>query len=142
MNINIKKLDPNAVIPFYAKEGDAAMDITAISETFVDENGYGFIEYGTGLAFGLPKGYYMDIRPRSSISNTGLILANSPGTLDSGYRGELKLRFKWVKNSVKYNVGDRVAQIIILPYPNIELTEVDELSVTERGAGGFGSSGN
>ena len=127
MEINIKKLNPNAVIPFYAKEGDAAMDVTAISETIVDQGGFGYIEYGTGLAFGLPKGYYMDIRPRSSISNTGLILANSPGTLDSGYVGELKLRFKWIKDSVKYNIGDRVAQIIILPYPNIELKEVEEL---------------
>jgi dUTP pyrophosphatase len=140
MEIKIKKLTENAKIPAYAKQGDAAMDVYATSETIVDTPGYGYIEYGTGLTFEIPEGYYMDIRPRSSVSNTGLILSNSAGILDSGYRGELKLRFKWVKESAKYNVGDRIGQIMIKPYPVIEWVEVQELNNTERGEGGFGST--
>jgi dUTP pyrophosphatase len=140
MEIKIKKLTENAKIPAYAKQGDAAMDVYATSETIVDTPGYGYIEYGTGLAFEIPEGYYMDIRPRSSVSNTGLILSNSAGILDSGYRGELKFRFKWVKESAKYNVGDRIGQIMIKPYPVIEWVEVQELNNTERGEGGFGST--
>lgn len=141
MIVKFKKLVGHAVTPKYAKPGDAAMDVVAISENIVDNGEYGYVEYGTGLAFAVPEGYYMDIRPRSSISNTGMMLANAPGTLDSQYRGELKLRFKWIKDTKKYEVGDRVAQIVILPYPQIEFQEVEELGSTERGEGGFGSSG-
>jgi len=140
MEIKIKKLNENAIIPSYAKPGDAGMDITAISEKVVEEKDYGYIEYGTGLAFELPEGYYMDIRPRSSISNTGMILANSPGTLDSEYRGELKIRFKWRAGMKKYEVGERVAQIMIKPYPIITFVESD-LAESVRGAEGFGSTG-
>jgi dUTP pyrophosphatase len=140
MQIKIKRLKKDVALPTYAKLGDAAMDVVATSENVVEANDHGYIEYGTGLAFELPEGYYMDIRPRSSISNTGMILANGPGTLDSGYKGELKLRFKWIKGTKKYNVGDRVAQIMIKPYPFIEWLEVDELSKTERNEGAFGST--
>lgn len=140
MEIKIKKLTENAKIPAYAKQGDAAMDVYATSETIVDTPGYGYIEYGTGLAFEIPEGYYMDIRPRSSVSKTGLILSNSAGILDSGYRGELKLRFKWIPGTGKYNVGERIGQIMIKPYPVIEWVEVQELNNTERGEGGFGST--
>jgi dUTP pyrophosphatase len=140
MEIKIKKLTENAKIPAYAKQGDAAMDVYATSETIVDTPGYGYIEYGTGLAFEIPEGYYMDIRPRSSVSKTGLILSNSAGILDSGYRGELKLRFKWIPGTGKYNVGERIGQIMIKPYPVINWVEVQELNNTERGEGGFGST--
>ena len=144
MNINIKKLDENAVIPQYAKPGDAGMDVVATSINITDD----YIEYGTGLAFEVPEGYCMLIFPRSSNSKKDLLLANSVGVLDSGYRGELKLRFKRAYRSdiyglsVKsiYDVGDRIGQIMILPYPKIEFNEVEELSDTERGSGGFGST--
>jgi dUTP pyrophosphatase len=142
MDIKIKKLSKESIIPSYTQPGDAGMDITAISEKVVEEKEFGYIEYGTGLAFEVPEGYYMDIRPRSSISNTGMFLCNSPGTLDSNYRGELKVRFKWIKDTKKYNIGDRIAQILILPYPKINFIEVEELSETERGESGFGSTGN
>ena len=142
MIVKIKKLNDSAVIPQYSTEGSTAMDVTAISERIEVTPDYGYIEYGTGLAFEIPKEYYMDIRPRSSISNTGMILANSPGTLDSDYKGELRLRFKWIKGTKKYNIGDRIGQIMILPYPTIEFEEVEELSTTERGDGGFGSTGS
>lgn len=140
LEVKIKKLDPNAVIPSYAKLGDACMDLTAISEVIVEEGGYGYVEYGTGLAFEVPENYVMLIYPRSSVSNQGLILTNSVGVVDSGYRGEVKFRFKWIKGTNKYNVGDRVGQFMIIPRPIMELKEAEELSETERGDGGFGSS--
>jgi dUTP pyrophosphatase len=139
--IKVKKLDPNAVIPNYAKPGDAGLDLTATSMQIIDNPQYGYIEYGTGLAFEIPQGYVGLIYPRSSISNTGLLLSNSVGVVDSGYRGEVKFRFKYVKNTAHYGVGDRVGQLIIVPYPQIQLIESQELSDTQRGEGGFGSSG-
>lgn len=140
IKVKIKRLDSKAVIPSYAKPGDACMDLTAISETIIEDSGYAFIEYGTGLAFEVPENYVMLIYPRSSISNQGLILSNSVGVVDSGYRGEVKLRFKYIKDTNKYNVGDRVGQFMVIPRQLMELEEVEELSETERGSGGFGSS--
>jgi dUTP pyrophosphatase len=142
IKVKIKKLTENVTLPAYAHKGDAAMDVIATSRKVVEESDHGYIEYGTDLSFQLPEGYYMDIRPRSSVSNTGLILANSCGVLDSNYTGELKLRFKWVKGSRMYEIGERIGQIMIKPYPVIEWEEVQELDNTERGEGGFGSSGN
>jgi len=136
MIIKIKRLHSFAKIPCYAKVGDAGMDVTAVSKNETDK----FIEYGTGLSFEVPEGYVLLAFPRSSVSNTDLIMANSVGVLDSGYRGELKLRFR--KNGEHdYGISERVGQIIILPYPIIEFEEVDELCDSERGDGGFGSSG-
>ena len=140
LKVKIKKLDPKAIIPSYAKPGDACMDLTAISEVIVEEGGYGYVEYGTGLSFEVPENYVMLIYPRSSVSNQGLILTNSVGVVDSGYRGEVKFRFKWIKGTNKYNVGDRVGQFMIIPRPIMDLEEVEELSETERGSGGFGST--
>ena len=142
MQVKIKKLTPEAKIPTYAKPGDAGMDITATSMVMKED----YIEYGTGLSFEIPEGYVMLIFPRSSISNKDLSLTNCVGVLDSGYRGELRFRFKPVYKYAKlqydyYNVGDRIGQIIIIPYPTIEFKEVDNLSDSVRGTGGFGSSG-
>ena len=138
MNIKIKKLNSNAVIPFRAHFGDAGMDITATSVIETED----YVEYGTGLAFEMNPGYMMLIFPRSSNSKKDLLLCNSVGILDSSYRGELKLRFKRTKQSDKtYSVGDKVGQIVILPYPEINFIEVNELSETDRGEGGFGSTG-
>lgn len=140
MEVGVKKLDKNAVIPQYAKEGDAGLDLTAVSRKFVDEGKYGYIEYDTGLAFEIPEGYVGLLFPRSSVSETGLILANCVGVVDSKYRGSVKCRFKYIPNSNLYNVGERIAQIIILPYPYIKLVEKEQLSETDRGDGGFGST--
>ena len=146
MEVKIKKLDPNAVIPTYAKDGDAGMDLVAtkiISNTTFD------ITYGTGIAMEIPKGYVGLIFPRSSIRKTDLSLTNSVGVIDSGYRGEIQATFKKVfgENDIRisqtdYKVGDRIAQIIIVPYPKIKFVEVDDLTTTERGEGGFGSTGS
>lgn len=141
MVIKIKKLVEQAVIPSYSKEGDAGLDLTAVSVNTTDNGDYGFIEYDTGLAVEIPEGYVGLVYPRSSISKTGLILANSVGVIDSNYRGSVKCRFKAIPNSTIYNVGDRIAQLIIQPIPNIEFEVVDELSDTTRGDDGFGSSG-
>lgn len=142
VQVKIKKTNENAVMPKYAIEGDAGLDLTAVSEYTEDGKDYGFIEYGIGLAFEIPKGFFGCIRPRSSISKTGLILANAPCTLDSGFRGEFKVRFKWIKGTKKYEIGDRIAQLIVLPYPEVEFIEVEELEQSVRGEGQFGSSGN
>jgi dUTP pyrophosphatase len=91
----------------------------------------------------IPKGHVGLVFPRSSVRNQDLILSNCVGVIDSGYRGELQATFKKTQglDSIKYNVGDRGAQIIILPYPQVFMTEVPELSESDRGQGGFGSTG-
>jgi len=139
MKVKIKKLHPNAVKPKYAKENDAGMDLVA-TEIIIETPSQ--ITYGMGLAIEIPDGMVGLIFPRSSIRNTGLTLSNSVGVIDAGYRGELQATFN--KNGVKdefYKVGDRVCQIIIVPHPIIQIVEVNELSESSRGIGGFGSTG-
>jgi dUTP pyrophosphatase len=141
MQVKIKKLSPEAVIPQYAKDGDAGMDLVATSIKFDGTQ----ITYGTGLSMEIPKGFVGLVFPRSSIRKTDLSLSNSVGVIDSGYRGEIQATFNQKalsKNgSLLYGVGDRIMQIIIIPYPPIEFEEVNELNNTERGEGGFGSTG-
>ena len=138
--VKVKKLVPEAVIPSYSKVGDAGMDLTITKEI---ENTSFSVSYGFGIAIEIPKGYVGLVFPRSSVRNQDLILSNCVGVIDSGYRGELQATFKKTQglDSIKYKVGERGAQIIILPYPTIYMTEVPELSDTERGEGGFGSTG-
>jgi dUTP pyrophosphatase len=140
VRVGVKKLDPNAVIPSYSKVGDAGMDLTI---TNIKENTTFSITYGFGIAMEIPFGYVGLVFPRSSVRNQELILSNCVGVIDSGYRGELQATFKKTQglDSISYNVGDRGAQIIILPYPQIEMFEKNELTETERGDGGFGSTG-
>lgn len=140
MEVKIKKLYKDAIIPRYAKDGDAGMDLTAVSKRY-DEHGN--LCYGTGLAFEIPQGYVGLIFPRSSIFKKRLVLSNSVGVIDSGYRGEVSFKFKpsGTTASEVYKVGERVGQIIIIPYPKIEFVEASELSETERGENGYGSTG-
>lgn len=140
INVKVKKLDPNAVVPSYSKVGDAGMDLTI---TNIKENTSFSITYGFGIAMEIPKGYVGLVFPRSSVRNQDLILSNCVGVIDSGYRGELQATFKKTQglDSISYNVGERGAQIMILPYPQINMIESDELSETDRGYGGFGSTG-
>jgi dUTP pyrophosphatase len=142
MQVKIKKLNENAVIPSYAKNGDAGMDLVAtsiISETDTQ------ITYGVGLALEIPEGFVGLIFPRSSIRKTRLQLSNSVGVIDSGYRGELQATFNKVNQNSQsendYKVGDRIAQIMIIPHPYVDFIQVEELNNTERGEGGFGSTG-
>jgi dUTP pyrophosphatase len=138
--VKVKKLNPNAVIPSYSKVGDAGMDLTITS---IIENTSFSVSYGFGIAIEIPTNFVGLVFPRSSVRNQELILSNCVGVIDSGYRGEIQATFKKTNglDSISYKVGDRGAQIIILPYPTIYMTEVPELSNTERGTGGFGSTG-
>ena len=138
--VKVKKLVPEALIQSYSKVGDAGMDLTITKEI---ENTSFSVSYGFGIALEIPQGYVGLVFPRSSVRNQDLILSNCVGVIDSGYRGELQATFKKTQglDSIKYKVGDRGAQIVILPYPTIYMTEVPELSNTERGSGGFGSTG-
>lgn len=145
MVVRIKKLHPDTVIPVYAKPGDAGLDLVAtekLTETAKQ------VSYGTGLAVEIPDGYVGLIFPRSSVRKYNLELSNSVGVIDSGYRGEIQLTFNkpsvgdiFAPDANIYEKGDKIGQLIILPYPTINLVEVDELSETERGEGGFGSTG-
>ena len=139
IKVNVKKLHPDAVMPRYAHTTDCGADLTAISKT-IDE--YGNIVYGFGLAFEIPEGYAGFIYPRSSNCKTGLWLTNHVGVIDSHFRGEVTARFSRGKSVVnEYNIGDRVAQMVVMPFPKINYDEVDELSDTERGTGDYGSTG-
>jgi dUTP pyrophosphatase len=138
--VKVKKLSDNAVIPSYSKVGDAGMDLTITS---VKENTTFDVSYGFGISMEIPRNFVGLVFPRSSVRNQDLMLSNCVGVIDSGYRGELQATFKKTQglDSIKYKVGDRGAQIIILPYPQIKMVESDELSDTERGTSGFGSTG-
>lgn len=151
MEVKIKKLHKDAVIPTYAKDGDAGMDLTAVS---AETDKYGNVVYHFGLAFEIPQGYVGLIFPRSSICKKKLSLTNSVAVIDSGFRGEVTAKFKkanpfpisvkidrTIVENLCYNVGERVAQMMIIPYPKIEFKEVEELSETERGDGSYGSTG-
>lgn len=140
MKMKIRKLTDEAVMPKYAHSDDAAMDLTATSVNIVDKGSFGYREYGTGLAIDIPKGFAGLIFPRSSISETGLILSNSVGVVDPGYHGEIKARFKEIPDSHTYGVGDRVAQLMVIPVDRVEWEQVDDLGTSERGEKGFGST--
>jgi dUTP pyrophosphatase len=141
MKVKIKKLSAEAVIPTYAKEGDAGMDLVATSIKFDGTQ----ITYGTGLVIEIPEGFVGLVFPRSSIRKTSLSLSNSVGVIDSGYRGEIQATFNQKSLSkdggILYGVGDRICQLMIIPYPHVDFIEVQELNNTERGEGGFGSTG-
>jgi dUTP pyrophosphatase len=141
MQVNFKKLTEDAVKPKYAKPGDAGVDLTSTSMKML---GNEKIVYGTGIAVEIPEGMVGLIFPRSSIRNYSLAMSNSVGVIDSGYRGELQITFNILptEDGVKYyRIGERVAQLIILPAPFIKFVEVENLSETSRGEGGFGSTG-
>lgn len=146
MKVKIKKLNENAVIPAYATDGSAGMDITSTSKCYDKDNN---VVYGCGLAFEIPKGYVGLLFPRSSNAKKDLLLSNSVGCLDSDFRGEVLFKFKrikkglfsWFKKSKEYEIGDRIGQIVIIKHPVIEFVESEELSETERGTGGYGHTG-
>lgn len=140
LTIKYKRLVPHAIEPEYATDRAAGLDLYAADYNY--NNDTKFHEYGSGIAIEIPEGYEAQLRPRSSISKTSLIMCNSPGTIDSDYTGELIFRFKEIDNrGIFYQVGERIGQIIFVPIPKIQLEEVSELSETKRGANGFGSTG-
>ena len=167
MSLKVKKLVPEAVLPAKAKIGDAGYDVVAIDDgTWSDDGTY--IQYRTGIAIEVPEGYHTELFPRSSITKTDLVLGNSIGLVDNGYRGEILFRFKVAQRGkqletwsigpdsvrlpdrnvafhkmdlITYKKGDKIGQIVIRKTESLEVEEVPELSSTERGSGGFGSTG-
>lgn len=140
MKVRIKKLIDSAVLPSKAHADDAGFDLVAISVE--EDRKRNIVSYGTGLAFEIPKGYVGLIFPRSSVYKHQISLSNCVGVIDSGYRGEVSFKFRIEQPHIsRYTVGDRIGQLIIMPYPEIEFEEVEDLSETERGTGGYGSSG-
>lgn len=139
MKVKIKRLDKSAVIPKYAKDGDAGLDLTA---TAYKVNEKGQYVYTSDLALEIPDGYVGLLFPRSSICKKDLEMTNSVGVIDSNYRGPIKSVFNpTCEDPEIYELGERFAQLIIIPYPKIEFEEVEELSETDRGSGGYGSTG-
>lgn len=149
MEVKVRKIKENAKLPSKAHVTDAGFDLVATSKEY-DQDGN--IVYGTGLAFEIPEGYVGLLFPRSSNSRKDLLLSNSVGVLDSGYRGEVTFKFKmfypfithhgFYHNSTNdYEIGDRIGQLIIMPYPKVEFVESEMLSNSDRGDGGYGSSG-
>lgn len=144
MKVNIKKTHENSILPKYSKPGDAGMDLYVADFEFVLDDGYPVgLNVDSGIAVEIPEGHVGLVFPRSSIKSTGHRLSNAVGVIDSGYRGSIKAYFD-VFNAglVTYGIGDRFAQLIVLPYPHVEFEEVDELSSSDRGDGGFGSTGS
>ena len=145
VKVKVWREDDTVKLPTYAHEDDACMDVYVHSIEYKDD---GRVVYHTGLHFKLPEDYEMEIRPRSSITNTLAVMQNSPGTLDEGYRGELTIVHRQIdyltSSCSQYDVGDRVAQIIIRRRERIIWNEVkakEDLGATERGDGGYGSTG-
>lgn len=137
MEVRIKKTHPDAIIPTYSTEGSACFDLYAI------QDGYAGSTFGTGISFQVPDGHVMLVFSRSGHGfNHSTRLANCVGVIDSDYRGEVKV--KLVRDDgldFIVRVGDRIAQAMIIPYPKVSFVVSDELSETERGTGGFGSTG-
>jgi dUTP pyrophosphatase len=147
MKVRIKKLHPDAVIPKYATQGAAGFDLVAIEDVKIEPGHTSLVK--TGLSVEIPRGYELQVRPRSGNSlKTKLRVANTPGTVDSDYRGEVCVIVDNVAayfppngGSLDIKKGDRIAQGVICPIFQAEFEEVEDLSSTARGAGGFGSTG-
>lgn len=146
--VKIKRTHPDAAIPKQANSADAAYDLVAVEKPTISKDGL-FLEYRTGLHLEPPPGYHFVIHPRSSICKYDLALANSIGLVDNGYRGEILCRFKTTLRFSKditvapkiYQAGDAIAQLMIEKDIHMDFEEVENLGDSERGTGGFGSSG-
>ena len=133
--VRMRRLSDDVVLPSYAHAGDAGMDLRSIESVTLQPMERRLV--ATGLAVAIPDGYAGLVLPRSGLAlKKGLTVANTPGLIDAHYRGELK-----VKNPVTIEAGDRIAQLVIQRVPEVRIVEVDELDDTDRGEGGFGSSG-
>ena len=141
--LNIKKLDKRAILPTYGTTDSAGADLYALLEDVISIEPGETIVIPTGLSMAIPKGYVGLIYARSSLgTKRGLAPANKVGVIDADYRGEVKVALHNDTNEHRViSGGERIAQLVVIPYVNVELFEVDKLSNTERGEGGFGSTG-
>ena len=145
MELKIKRLTEDAILPIRAHKGDAGIDLTCTTITQeINECGQLIIVYHTGLAIEIPEGHVGLLFPRSSISNKSLMLCNAVGVIDECYRGEVMAKMRSTTDVVPaiYKPGERFAQLVIVQIQEVEITEVAELSETDRGEGGFGSTEN
>jgi len=141
MEIKFQKIHEDAIIPKFAKEGDAGLDITAIDNYELNPGQHLLVK--TGLKMEIPRGYEAQVRPRSGLAlKNKITVLNSPGTIDSGYRGEVGvIMMNHSNETFKVNKGDRIAQLVIAKHETPEIYEVKELEESKRGEGGFGSTG-
>ena len=142
MELPFKQLDPEAPLPTYARVGDAGLDLTSAVDVEVAPGERAMVP--TGVAVAIPVGHAGLVLPRSGLaSRLGLTLANAPGLIDSGYRGEVTCAVVNLdrEHGVSIRRGDRIAQLVVVPVPPVEPVWVDELPGSERGEGGFGSTG-
>lgn len=142
MVVNIKLLNPEVIVPTYAYEGDAGVDLRSAIDAFIDPGER--ILVPTGLAISIPDGYAGFVQPRSGLAiNHGISLVNTPGLIDSRYRGEIKVIMINLDKESSFQIkkNDKIAQLVIQKVENVAFQVVEELDNTARGAGGFGSSG-
>ena len=141
MTVAFKRVHPDAILPAYAHEGDAGMDVRSVEDVVIPRGGRALVH--TGLVMALPMGWEAQVRPRSGLAlKHGVTVLNTPGTIDAGYRGEVGVILaNFGDADFAVAKGDKVAQIVVAPVTQAEVVEVDSVDDTERGAGGFGSTG-
>lgn len=141
MTVKFRKIDPAAILPSYAHPGDAGMDVRSVEELVIEPGDRSLVR--TGLVMMLPPGYEAQVRPRSGLAlKNGVTVLNTPGTIDEGYRGEVGVILaNFGAEPFKVEKGAKIAQIVIAPCTRAEIVETDEVDATERGEGGFGSTG-
>lgn len=145
MVIRFKRLSENAIAPVRAHNTDAGFDLTCARVTSeINECGQLILVYHTDIAVEIPEGYFGALVSRSSIANKSIVLTNCMGVIDAGYRGEIIAKFRGTTDVVPaiYKPGERFAQLLILPVPDVQFEESETLSETDRGEGGFGSTNN
>lgn len=141
MTLRFKKIHPDATLPSYAHASDAGMDVRSVEDVTVPAKGRVLVH--TGLVMLLPPMYEAQVRPRSGLAlKHGITVLNTPGTIDSGYRGEVGVILaNFGDSDFEVKKGDKVAQIVVAPVLQAEIEEANEIDETDRGAGGFGSTG-
>lgn len=141
MTLSFKRINPDAVLPSYAHPGDAGMDLRSVDDAVIPAGGRALVH--TGLVVNLPPGYEAQVRPRSGLAlKSGVTVLNTPGTIDAGYRGEIGVILaNFGEEPFSVHKGDRIAQMVIAPVTFAEIVETDSIDETDRGAGGFGSTG-
>ena len=142
MQLKVKKLNPDAILPSYAREGDAGLDLFAVKSLVITPGTSALVP--TGIAIQLPSGTEAKVRPRSGLAlKHAITVLNTPGTVDEGYRGEVGvILINHGTTAFHVNAGMKIAQMVVSPRIQVAVVEVAELSDTERGAGGFGSTGH
>ena len=141
MTVRFKRIHPDAARPAYARPGDAGMDLRSVDELVIPRGGRALVH--TGLVMQLPPMFEAQVRPRSGLAlKSGVTVLNTPGTIDSGYRGEVGVILaNFGDGDFKVSKGDRIAQLVVAPVTQAEVVEVAEVDETDRGSGGFGSTG-